>query len=74
MPDGLWTFTALIVGPDSAILYLNTGTGLRSATNTTAHAIEEFNGISYLGWDSSASTRRWDIGNAAAPRNVDSPV
>ena len=39
--------------------YLNSGTGLRSATNTTTHTLEEFNGISYLGWDSNSSSRRF---------------
>ncbi len=50
---------ALVVEPSRAVFYLNSGTGLRSATNTTTHALEEFNGISYLGWDSLASSRRF---------------
>ena len=58
-PDGQWAFAALVVEPARAILYLNTGTGLRSATNTTTHALEEFNGITYFGWDSSSITRRF---------------
>jgi hypothetical protein len=58
-PDGQWAFAAVAVEPSRAILYLNTGTGLRSATNTTTHAIEEFNAISYLGWDQNSITRRF---------------
>ena len=59
LPDGQWAFAALVVEPARAILYLNSGTGLRSATNTTTHAIEEFNGITYFGWDPSSITRRF---------------
>ena len=58
-PDGQWTFAAVVVEPSRAILYINTGTGLRSATNTTTHAIEEFNAVSYVGWDQNSITRRF---------------
>ena len=46
------------VEPTRAILYLNSGAGLRSATNTITHANEEFNGPGYLGWDTLNTTRR----------------
>jgi hypothetical protein len=59
VPDSTWTFVALVVEPSRATFYLNSGGGLLSATNITTHAIEEFNGISYLGWDSFASSRRF---------------
>ena len=59
VPDSQWAFVALVVEPARATCYLNTGTGLRSATNTTTHAIEEFNGAGYLGWDTSSTSRRF---------------
>jgi sugar lactone lactonase YvrE len=58
-PDNAWAFVALVVEPARAVLYLNTGSGLRSATNTTTHAIEEFNGSGYFGWDPNSATRRF---------------
>ena len=59
VPDGVWTFTALVIEPARAILYLNSGAGLRSATNAVANTIEEFNGVSYFGYDTYATTRRF---------------
>jgi hypothetical protein len=59
VPDSQLAFVALVVEPTRATCYLNTGTGLRSATNTTTHATEEFNGSGYLGWDTSNTSRRF---------------
>lgn len=58
-PDSAWTFVALVVEPARAVLYLNSGSGLRSATNTATHAMEEFNAAGYFGWDPFTSTRRF---------------
>ena len=57
--DGQWAFVAMVVEPSRAILYLNTGGGFQSATNTTTHALEEFNATSYFGWDALDSNRRF---------------
>ncbi len=50
-PDNQWTFVALVVEPSKATIYMNPGTGLVSATNTVAHALEEFDATLYLGQD-----------------------
>ncbi len=55
VPDGLWTFVALVIEPGEAAIYMNYGAGTRSAVNVATHGIEEFNGISYLGWDGNTS-------------------
>jgi hypothetical protein len=60
VPDGVWTFTAVVVEPTRATFYLNNGSGMSTAVNTTTHAIEEFNGSGYLGYEPSSTTRRFN--------------
>jgi hypothetical protein len=50
VPTDTWVYLTLAVTPDSAILYVG-GNELASNTNTTAHAIEEFDGQSTIGRD-----------------------
>lgn len=57
--DAAWNFVALVIEPSRAVFYLNSGSGLRSATNVTTHGIEEFNGVSYIGYDTSATNRHF---------------
>lgn len=56
-PDGVWTFVALVIEPTKATIYMDPGTGLVSATNSVAHAAEEFDGTLCFGQDTSGSTR-----------------
>ncbi len=46
-----WAFVALAVDPNQAILYLNDGTGMQSATNVAAHGGVSLAGTTYVGWD-----------------------
>jgi len=59
VPDGVWTFAALVIEPTRATLYMNAGSGMVIAANATTHAIEEFNGSGYLGYDPYSSSRRF---------------
>ncbi|WP_035611424.1 LamG-like jellyroll fold domain-containing protein [Haloferula sp. BvORR071] len=59
-PDGQWTFVALVVEPGQAKIYMDPGTGLVSATNGISHAIEEFNGLTCIGQDTSGSSRTFN--------------
>lgn len=59
VPDGVWSFCALVVEPARATLYLNAGAGLQSAVNNVPHAAEEFDGALSLGRDPSQSGRRF---------------
>lgn len=58
--DGQWTFVALVIEPSKATMYMGTNGSLASAVNTTTHTAEAFAGVSYLGWDSNQSNRRFN--------------
>jgi hypothetical protein len=51
VPDGTWTFCALVVEPTQATIYMDSGGGMQSATNYVTHVVEEFNGVTYIGLD-----------------------
>jgi hypothetical protein len=53
VPDNQWTHVALVVSPTNAKIYMN---GV-AATNTTAHAIEEFDGATMIGLDNNGGSR-----------------
>jgi hypothetical protein len=57
VPDATWCLVAMCVSPTSVSLHLRSPGGLQSATHSTTIAPEEFNGTTYLGWDSSSSSR-----------------
>ncbi len=48
-PAQQWVFTALVVEPDRATLYLHDGTTMQSAVNVLDHEVEEFDGPLMLG-------------------------
>jgi len=50
VPDNEWVFTAVVVEPTQATMYMNDGT-FSWATNIVNHDIEEFDGITCVGWD-----------------------
>lgn len=52
-PDGEWCHVALVIEPDRATLYRNGDAAVRGVS----HAIEEFNGPTYVGQDAGFSTR-----------------
>jgi hypothetical protein len=54
-PDGLWTYVALAVSPDQAVMYMYDGTTWSSAVNTVAHAPQAFAATTRIGTDSGAS-------------------
>jgi WD40 repeat protein/tetratricopeptide (TPR) repeat protein len=51
VPDNEWVFVALVVEPQKATIYMNDGSGMKSSINKVHHYIEEFNGITSIGWD-----------------------
>ncbi len=58
VPNSQWCFVAVVVSPSNAILYLQDGTGMHTATNTVAAAaVPVLSG--YVGWDAFGPTRRW---------------
>ncbi|MFZ0828411.1 MAG: LamG-like jellyroll fold domain-containing protein [Verrucomicrobiia bacterium] len=52
-PLGQWSFVALSVGPSSATLYLMNTNGIVSATHAYTHVVQNFDGITLIGDDSS---------------------
>ena len=51
IPEGKWVFVGLVLEEERARLYLGEDGVLDSATNETAHDIEEFNGMLRIGND-----------------------
>ena len=64
LPTNQWALAAMTISPSSAVIYLQDGTGLKSATNTASHGAATFSGASYVGWDSAGGAlgRRWTGG------------
>ena len=46
-----WSFVALVISPQSAIIYLCNTNGIQSATNEIAHTVEAFNTTTLIGGD-----------------------
>ena len=57
VPDGEWVFTALVVEPDRATIYLGQNGTLTSATNVQGHAVEAFDASTFIGRDNGFSNR-----------------
>ncbi|GJM23316.1 MAG: hypothetical protein DHS20C15_32310 [Planctomycetota bacterium] len=57
LPDDTWTFVALAVTPSAATVYLDDGTGMRSATNVSEHAPQPFDAELTIGRDPLSSAR-----------------
>ena len=60
LPTNQWAFVALVVEPTRASLYLQDGTGMKTATKIASHPGQTFSAASYIGWDSYAAARRWN--------------
>lgn len=57
LPDGVWTYVALVVEPTQATIYMNDGTGMQSAVNVGSHAVEAFDAQTVLGVDPTGGAR-----------------
>ncbi|MCK4998882.1 MAG: hypothetical protein KAS23_05075, partial [Anaerohalosphaera sp.] len=57
VPLDTWTFVAIVVEPTKAVIYMNSGGTTRSAAHYGTHEPEAFKGTTYIGWDSSSSSR-----------------
>lgn len=57
VPDNEWCLAAMGVSPTGTTLHLRTAAGLRSASHTTPITSEAFNGLLYLGQDTTSSAR-----------------
>ena len=64
LPTNQWALVVMSITPNSAVIYLQDGTGLKSATNVASHAAGTFSGTSYVGWDTAGGAlgRRWTGG------------
>jgi hypothetical protein len=59
LPTNQWAFVALVVQPSGATLYLQDGTGMKTANNPANHPSQNLSATSYIGWDNYQQTRRW---------------
>jgi len=50
-----WNLVALVVEPEQATMYLDSGSGLQSAVNPTAHGIQSFLAATHIGTDPSGN-------------------
>jgi hypothetical protein len=57
VPDDTWVFTALVIEPDRARIFLGDGGPLQVATNATSHDPEEFDGPTLIARDGGFSNR-----------------
>ena len=59
VPDGVWTFVAVVVEPTKATLYMSSGGVLRSAVNKVSHATQTFSGLTHIGRDPASGFTRY---------------
>ena len=51
-PVQQWSFIALVISPDNAVIYLCNTNGIQFATNAVASTVEAFNDVTLIGADS----------------------
>jgi hypothetical protein len=56
VPDGQWSFVAIVVEPTQATLYMYENGSLSEKVNAKPHAIEQFGGIGTIAYDNSLGT------------------
>ncbi len=53
VPNGVWTFVALVITPSNATMYMQpAGSSMQSAVNAVANAAQAFSGVTCIGQDS----------------------
>jgi len=57
LPDGVWSFTALVLEPGQATLWLHDGGALQSALNVVPHSLQSFTGEASIGRDPAGGGR-----------------
>ena len=58
LPDRTWTFVAVSVTAENAVLYMGSAKGLQASTNNYANGPHDFSGATLeIGWDNYAATR-----------------
>jgi len=60
IPNYQWCFVALVITPTNATIYLQDGTSMKTAVDSTAEGVCTFAGNTYVGWDPAGSTRRFN--------------
>ena len=53
-PPYQWSFVALTIAPNQAVIYVGTNGVLQAATNAIAHDVEAFNGVTCFGADTTS--------------------
>jgi hypothetical protein len=56
VPDGLWTFAALVVEPTKATILMSDSITYSSATNAVEHVVQTFDGTTEIGRDNNGPT------------------
>jgi hypothetical protein len=56
-PPGQWSFVALTIAPNQAVIYVGANGVLTASTNAIAHDVEAFNGATLIGADTATSDR-----------------
>jgi hypothetical protein len=57
-PDQAWTFVAVAISPDGAVMFMGSAAGLQAATNNFANVMHDFSGTTLeIGWDNYQASR-----------------
>jgi hypothetical protein len=56
IPQYQWCFTALVITPTNATIYLQNGASMQTAVDTFAEGTCRFTGNTYVGWDHDANS------------------
>ena len=80
IPNYQWCFVALVITPTGATIYLQDGTSMKTAADTTSEGVCTFAGTTHVGWDPAASARRFNgivdetaiVSRALSPTEVNS--
>jgi hypothetical protein len=60
IPNSQWCFVALVITPTNATIYLQDGTGMKTAVDNSAEGLCTFAGTTHVGLDPAVSTRRFN--------------
>ena len=57
VPLNTWTFVALVIEPEKAVIYMNSGGNTSLSAHYGTHDPEGFKGTTYIGWDRTSDSR-----------------
>ncbi|HWF19026.1 MAG TPA: immunoglobulin domain-containing protein [Verrucomicrobiae bacterium] len=62
LPANQWVLVAMVVSPTNIAVYMNNGTTTQSTNLPSSNPPASLSGVSYVGYDTAGSSRRWLCG------------